>query len=129
MKIMLFTNSVGLQLYREGKLYSSRFLNVSCMLCFVHHHASWHIIYHVKHRIICIRVVHTRVRRFVLNKCWRGWCWSSFGEDDSPMVLVSNLTSTRTYFSATEASPGAFKPFLEFYKSLSFILWVTALSN
>jgi hypothetical protein len=98
------------------------------MLCFVHHHASWHTFYHVKHRIICIRVVHTRVRRFVLNKCWRGWCWSSFGEDDSPVVLVSNLTSTRTNFSATKASPGAFKPFLEFYKSLSFILWFTTLS-
>jgi hypothetical protein len=29
----------------------------------------------------------------------------------------------------TKASPGAFKPFLKFYKSLSLVLWFIALSN
>jgi hypothetical protein len=29
----------------------------------------------------------------------------------------------------SKASPGAFKPFLEFYKSLSLVLWFIALSN
>jgi hypothetical protein len=37
--------------------------------------------------------------------------------------------SEETNFSTTKASPGAFKLYLEFYKSLLFILWFTALSN
>jgi hypothetical protein len=31
--------------------------------------------------------------------------------------------------SSEQGNPGAFKPYLEFYKSLLFILWFTALSN
>jgi hypothetical protein len=51
------------------------------MLCLVHHHASWHAFRHIKHRIIFIRVVLTRVF---------GSCRSSFRESDPPVVLVSS---------------------------------------
>jgi hypothetical protein len=49
------------------------------MLCFAHHHASWHAFHHIKPRIICIRVVHTRVfwimsiksrSRSIHQRCW-----------------------------------------------------------
>jgi hypothetical protein len=70
------------------------------LLCLVHHHVSWHPFHHVKHHIIYICVVHTRVRRFVLNECWRGWCWSIFRkvsfthgvrEGHPSTVLVSSI--------------------------------------
>jgi hypothetical protein len=89
-------------------------------------HASWHAFHHIKACIIYIRVVYTRVRRFVLNKCWGGWCWSIFGKMSSTsgvgeghpsMVFVSSIhevgakldfcdLSVELTFSATQASPG-----------------------
>jgi hypothetical protein len=45
------------------------------------------------------------------------WCWCQ-------TCLLRELTTA-----VTQASPGAFKPYLEFYKSLLFILWFTALNN
>jgi hypothetical protein len=44
------------------------------------------------------------------------------GEEQSPV-------DSRPDVGVVKASLGAFKPFLEFYESLSFILWFTALSN
>jgi hypothetical protein len=48
------------------------------MLCFVHHHASWHVFHHIKHRIIFIRVVYTSVLDRVdqaSKKVIHPWCW------------------------------------------------------
>jgi hypothetical protein len=124
---MLYDNY--LQLYCEGRLYSTSLTCLSFLctsMSLTIHHASWHAFHHIKQCIIYLRVVYTRVRRFMLNKCWGGWCWSIFekvsstsgvGEGHPSMVLVSSIRevgaksdfcdlSVELTFSATKASPG-----------------------
>jgi hypothetical protein len=110
-------------------------INLSCYISPMYLYASWHAFHHIKACIIYIRAVYTRVRRFVLNKCWGGWCWSIFekvsstngvGKGHPSMVLVSSICevgarsdfcdlSMELTFSATQASPGYITTLL-FYK-------------
>jgi hypothetical protein len=117
-KLLTLNLFVGLQLYRKGKLYST-FLTL-VMFSLMHFHASCYAFHHAKACIIYIRVVYTRLRRFVLINLRRWFIHQVMMKSRNGSIqqrcwyILDH--SEGLIFSTTKARPGAFKPSFRFTK-------------